>query len=85
VDEVIKMPEKTCSMCNKLFFLHEHKSGLVFEDRFFVCEECCDNHTEEEIIEWTRSTMQSPRNGMPVALWMIHEQNRDKPLFTKKK
>lgn len=26
--------------------------------------------------------MQSPNNGMPIALWLIHEQNKDKNLMT---
>jgi len=36
-------------------------------------------------MEWSRSTMQDPGCGMPIALWLIHEQNKDKPLFSKRK
>jgi hypothetical protein len=29
--------------------------------------------------------MQSPNSGMPIALWLIHEQNKDKTMMTFKK
>jgi hypothetical protein len=79
------MVEKICGMCNRQIFLHENQSGLVFEDRFFICEDCCENHSEEEIQEWSKTVMQSPTKGMPITLWLVHEQNKDKPLFTIKK
>jgi len=79
------MPEKICSICKNTFHLHDHKFGLVFDDKFFVCEDCCNSNSEEEIIEWTKTTMQSPQNGMPIALWLIHEQNKDKPMMASKK
>lgn len=79
------MPEKMCSICKKTISLHDHQSGLVFEDKFFVCEDCCKTHSEEEIIEWSKTIMQSPERGMPIGLWLIHEQNKHKPLFSTKK
>ena len=78
------MSEETCSICKNKISLHDHQHGLVFEDKFFVCEDCCDNNSEE-IIKWSETIMQSPSNGMPIALWLIHEQNSDKPLFSRKK
>ena len=79
------MPETICSKCNNKISLHEHQSGLVFDDKFFICQDCCSSNSNEEIIKWTESVMQHPRTGMPIALWLIHEQNKDKPLFTKQK
>jgi len=79
------MSEKTCGICQNKFYLHEHQSGLVFNDKIFVCEECSKNTSENDIMEWSRSTMQDPGCGMPIALWLIHEQNKDKPLFSKRK
>jgi len=29
--------------------------------------------------------MQSSENGMPIALWLIHEQNKEKTMMTVKK
>ena len=78
------MPEKICSKCNNTISLHDHQSGLVFDDKFFVCEDCCNSNSEEEIMKWSETVMQSPEKGMPIALWLIHEQNKDNPLFTRK-
>jgi len=79
------MSVKTCSICSQEISLDENPSGLVFNDEHFVCEDCCTNHSGEDIMNWTRSIMQSPESGMPIALWLIHEQNKDKPLMSTKK
>jgi len=75
---------KTCSLCSQEISLNENPSGLVFNDEHFICEDCCSRYSEEDIINWTKSVMQSPENGMPIALWLIHEQNKDKPLMSTK-
>ena len=79
------MPEKTCSICSRKILLSKNHSGLVFNDEHFVCEDCCTDHSEEDMMSWTKSNMQSPQNGMPIALWLIHEQNKDKPMMSSKK
>ena len=79
------MTEKTCSVCSRKISLVDNPSGLVFNDEHFICEECCNDHSEEEIFSLTKNVMQSPQNGMPIALWLIHEQNKDKPLMSSKK
>ena len=79
------MPEKTCSICHNKFHLHEHTSGLVFDEHMFVCQDCCEHTDEAEFEQWKASKMQDPDVGMPIGLWLIHEQNKDKPLFTTKK
>ena len=72
-------------ICNRKISLNEHPLGLVFKDQHFVCEDCSDKHTNGEISKLSKSMMQSPRNGMPIALWLIHEQNKDKTMMTVKK
>ena len=79
------MSVKTCSICSQEISLDENPSGLVFNDEHFVCEYCCTNHSKEDLMNWTKSIMQSPESGMPIALWLIHEQNKDKPLMSTKK
>ncbi len=79
------MPEKICGICRNKFHLHEHQSGFVFDNKVFVCEDCSKNTSENDMMEWSRSVMQDPGFGMPIALWLIHEQNKDKPLFSKRK
>ena len=62
--------------------LDENPLGLVFRDRHFVCESCSSKHSKEEITKLTKTIMQSHHNGMPIALWLIHEQNKDKTMMT---
>ena len=79
------MPEKKCSICNQKISLHQHPSGLVFNDEFFVCGDCSSKHTREELEKWSKSVMHSSENGMPIGLWLLHEQNKDKTMMTVKK
>lgn len=72
-------------MCNREILLDEHPSGLVFEDRIFICEDCCSSHSIEEINRWSRTVMENPTTPMPIALWLIHEENKDKTMMTVKK
>jgi hypothetical protein len=76
------MTEKTCGKCSRKITLDENLSGLVFNDELFLCEDCCNKNNEFDLMDWTRTIMKSPQNGMPIALWLIHEQNRDKILMS---
>jgi len=82
---VFKISEKTCSICSRKFTLNQNLSGLVFSDEHFVCEECSATRNKEQLTKLTKTIMQSPHNGMPIALWLIHEQNKDKTMMTFKK
>ncbi|PNX49612.1 MAG: hypothetical protein BV457_01040 [Thermoplasmata archaeon M9B1D] len=79
------MPEKTCEICSKKILLHEHLSGLVFRDEIFVCKDCTNKHSQEEIRSFSKTIMQNPENGMPIGLWLIHEQNKYKTMMTFKR
>ena len=77
--------QKTCDMCKNKFHLNEHQTGLVFDDKFFICDDCRTHTSDQEFMEWTQSVMHRPEVGMPISLWMIHEQNKDKqPFFGQK-
>lgn len=80
----VHISEKMCEMCKQKFHLQEHQSGLVFDDKFFICEECRTNTPEQEIMEWSQSTMRSSA-AMPISLWLIQEQNKNKPPFSHRK
>jgi len=69
-------------ICSKKIDINEHPLGLVFEDKHFVCQECNRKHTPEEISKLSKTIMQSQNNGMPIALWLIHEQNKNKTMMT---
>ena len=72
-------------ICKEDISLFDHHGGLVFKDEHFICEKCTSKHTHEEISKLSKTTMQDPCSGMPIGLWLIHEQNKDKPMMTSKK
>lgn len=83
--KVVKTTEKICSICSRKFLLNENLSGLVFIDKHFICEQCCDKHSNEEISLLTKTIMQSSNTGMPIDLWLIHEENKNKTMMTVKR
>ena len=77
-----KTTERICSLCNRKILLSEHLSGLVFNDEHFLCEDCCKNEPDNDLTDWVKTVMQDPKDGMPIALWLIHEQNKDKTMMS---
>lgn len=51
----------------------------------FVCETCCTKHSHEELNQLGETMMNVSGNGMPIALWLIHEQNKDKTMMSIKR
>jgi len=80
--EVLSITEKICLSCSKKINLSNHPLGLVFEDKHFLCQDCNNKNTKEDISKLTKTIMQSPQNGMPITLWLIHEQNKNKTMMT---
>ena len=76
--------EKKCDLCNRDMTLKTNLSGLVYDDKHFLCEQCHDNHSNEELDDWIKTKIKDPKKGMPISLWLIHEQNKDKTFMTKK-
>jgi len=71
-------------MCKHKFHLDEHENGLVIDDRFFICGDCRSQKPEQEIMEWSKSIMHCSGSPMPIALWLIQEQNKNKAPFSKR-
>ena len=79
------MSEKTCDACSKKISLDQNHLGLVFNDTHFVCQDCCNTHSHDELRNLTKTVMHTTENGMPIGLWLIHEHNKDKTMMTVKK
>ena len=75
--------EKICGMCNRRFDLNDNLSGLVFNNHHFLCQGCTHDLSDDNLDNWKKTVMQSPSKGMPIALWLIHEQNKDKTIMSK--
>jgi hypothetical protein len=76
--------EKLCSFCTNLINLNDNLSGLVFNNKHFVCKKCVESHSHEELDNWTKTVMQTNQKGMPIVLWLMHEKNKDKTMMTSK-
>ncbi|MEM0466001.1 MAG: hypothetical protein QXX20_00150 [Candidatus Thermoplasmatota archaeon] len=79
------MVQRICEICKHTIDLNDHLKGLVFDDTIFVCEECCSHAPDDRLAHWSHTSLKLSECGMPIGLWLIHEQNKDKPLFGKAK
>ena len=80
------MGKKVCGICNRDFDLEENKLGIVLDDELFICEDCHQKMNDDEKQQVFYSTvMHTTRKEMPIALWLIQEQNKDKPFLTMKR
>ena len=75
--------EKKCDLCNRNITINLNESGLVFDDKYFLCGECHETHSNEELDNWVKTIMNDPVKGMPISLWLIHEQNKNKAFMTR--
>lgn len=79
------MLAETCKICHRQFDLEKNLSGLVFDDEHFVCEECNQILSDDDKNELMESVMGVSKKGMPIALWLIQEQNKGKSFMSMKK
>ena len=76
--------ERFCGLCNRKISLYQNLSGFVFNDEHFLCEDCCNSNSQNVIENWTNSIMQKHSEVMPIALWIIQEQNKGKTIMSRK-
>ena len=72
----INLHSRICDLCNKTMSLEENLSGLVIDDSHFLCEECCQESSNEELSIWTTSKKANPGDLKPIALWLMKEKNK---------
>ncbi len=77
--------EEVCEICKQKFVLEENPAGVVFDDIHFICEKCHQQLLEEDVEDERYTLMGENRKGMPIAVWLIHEQNKDKPFMAVKR
>lgn len=73
----INLNTRICDLCKKTINLENNLSGLVIHDSHFLCEECCEESSKEELDNWTTSKMAKPGDLKPVALWLMKEKNKN--------
>lgn len=67
-----------CDLCSSSFIFEENPSGLVINEEFFACENCCKELSKEELENWTKSKMKSSNRLKPIALWLMEKNNKTK-------
>ena len=78
------MKSKICDICNQHFHPDENRSGMVINEDHFVCEHCTKKLDTDEM-QIPSSIMTDETKTMPIALWLIQEENKDKPFMSIKK
>ncbi len=82
VDEdetVSKMSLKTlgiCDLCGQEISFDENLSGLVLFNRFFACEECCKDASNEVLNSWIETRNAKAEDVKPIALWIMQEKHK---------
>ena len=79
------MEEKICHKCHTTFSPVEHGQGVVIDNNIFICEDSHQKNTDERSFEEFSSSKQIINNEMPIALWLIKEQNKGKSFMSRKK
>lgn len=65
-----------CDFCKKEIFFDENLSGLVIFNKFFVCEECCTNTTNNDLSYWAEMKNAKLTDIKPIALWQMEEKHK---------
>ena len=82
---VSELTRKVCKICNKDIDLHEHRSGVVVDNKFFICEHCHESVDVDDEPVTLSDIKTTSHKEMPIALWLIQEQNKDKSFMSFKK
>jgi hypothetical protein len=76
---VSKMSIKTssiCDLCGQDIVVDENLSGLVLLNRFFACEECCKDATNDTLNSWIETRKAKSDDVKPIALWLMQEKHK---------
>ncbi|MCX6665627.1 MAG: hypothetical protein NT038_06165 [Euryarchaeota archaeon] len=73
-----------CDLCHQDIQLGKNLSGLVVENQYFACEECCRNTPNEELKNWTKSRMHTSNSMRPIGLWLTREKTKNTTVLFRK-
>jgi len=65
-----------CDICKKEIIIDENLSGLVLFNKFFVCEKCCTNTSNNDLINWAEIKNAKLKDIKPIALWRMEEEHK---------
>ncbi len=73
-----------CDLCHRDIQLGKNLSGLVVENQYFACEECCRNTPNVELMNWTKSRMHTSNSIRPISLWLTREKTKNTSVLFRK-
>ena len=82
VDEqetVTKMEIKTsgmCDICGQDINFDENLSGLVLFSKFFACQECCEDASNDVLNSWIETRNAKVEDVKPIAFWLMKEMHK---------
>ena len=65
-----------CDLCGQEIIFDENLSGLVLFNRFFACEDCCKEASNEVLNSWIETRNAKTQDVKPIALWLMQEKNK---------
>ncbi|MBN1502357.1 hypothetical protein JW930_02335 [Candidatus Woesearchaeota archaeon] len=66
---------KICDLCKEEITLANHPTGLVVNNQFFACSNCCENKPEQELRNWVYTKLGGGNNLRPIFQWLREQQN----------
>ena len=65
-----------CDLCGQDIIFDENLSGLVIKNKFFACEECCKDASDEVLKSWIETRDAKTQDVKPIALWLMQVKNK---------
>jgi hypothetical protein len=65
-----------CDICGQNISLDENLSGLILLNRFFACEECCRDASNEILNSWIKTRNAKNEDAIPIALWLMQKNHK---------
>jgi len=65
-----------CDICGQDINFDENLSGLVLFDKFFACEDCCNDASNDVLNSWIETRNAKTEDVNPIALWLMNEKHK---------
>jgi hypothetical protein len=65
-----------CDICGQDINFDENLSGLVLLNRFFACEDCCNDASNDVLNSWIQTRNARTEDVNPIALWLMIEKHK---------
>ena len=65
-----------CDLCGQDIIFNENLSGLILQNKFFACEECCIAAKNELLDRWIKNRNAKTEDVKPIAFWLMQEKHK---------